>query len=143
VHYELRDITPQDRDFLWELHRTTMKGYVEGLWGWDEAQQKRLFDDWFKSTKGQIITVDGESVGRLEITIRDADVLLDTIEIAPKMQRSGLGSEIIRQTLAKARAMRLPLILSVLRSNPAKVLYERLGFVVTSADGERYWFKAS
>ena len=50
------------------------------------------------------------------------------IEILPEFQGKGLGSQIIRDILAEGRKAGLPVTLTVLSLNPARRLYERLGF---------------
>jgi hypothetical protein len=45
--------------------------------------------------------------------------------------RRGVGSAIVRDVLARGRAARMPVRLRVLRTNPARRVYERLGFAVT------------
>lgn len=47
----------------------------------------------------------------------------------PDHQGRGLGTELLRRVLARADARRLPVRLQVLKGNPARRLYRRLGFV--------------
>jgi RimJ/RimL family protein N-acetyltransferase len=35
----LRQATRQDRDFLYDLLKATMREYVAQIWGWDEGRQ--------------------------------------------------------------------------------------------------------
>jgi hypothetical protein len=37
--YTLRPASHSDLELVIELHRTTLKEYVEVIWGWDEAVQ--------------------------------------------------------------------------------------------------------
>ncbi len=50
--------------------------------------------------------------------------------ITPEMQKQGLGTEIVRKLQAESERSGKPLKLSVLKVNPAKELYARLGFQI-------------
>ena len=52
------------------------------------------------------------------------------MELLPSFQHRGIGTSIIHDVIARARAAHLPVTLTVLKENPAKTLYERLGFSV-------------
>jgi ribosomal protein S18 acetylase RimI-like enzyme len=54
-----------------------------------------------------------------------------------------MGSKLIRSVLAEARAIDLPLSLSVLKANPARRLYERLGFVVVAEGANVFHMRAT
>ncbi len=40
---KLREATPQDFEFLYRLHRETLKATIDQTWGWDEAWQQAHF----------------------------------------------------------------------------------------------------
>ena len=63
--------------------------------------------------------------------------------MAGPSKRQGSGTELVSGLIAGARAERKPLRLRVLRANPAKALYERLGFVTTETTKERYFMEYS
>jgi len=54
------------------------------------------------------------------------------IQIAPDFQRQGLGEQALQTILDAADTQGLPVSLAVLKANPAKRLYDRLGFAVVS-----------
>jgi ribosomal protein S18 acetylase RimI-like enzyme len=62
---------------------------------------------------------------------------LDVIALSPEAQRRGIGSQLIRELMEDARARGVPMRLSVLLNNPARGLYERLGFRVTRVEHPR------
>lgn len=125
----LRAAIESDRSFCWELHVATLRDYVQATWGrWDEAEQRKRFGAWFAPAMLRIIQADGERVGFVKIDEDDGHVRLLSIAIAPARQRAGLGSAVIMQVIDVATPR--PVWLQVLKVNPAKALYERLGFVV-------------
>jgi ribosomal protein S18 acetylase RimI-like enzyme len=70
------------------------------------------------------------AVGFIMAPIKDGARWIHTICIVPEHQRNGIGTEIIRRAVAQAREQKISLYLSVLKVNPARRLYERLGFRV-------------
>jgi ribosomal protein S18 acetylase RimI-like enzyme len=129
MRYSLRPVTDNDYGFLFELHVATMKPYVEQIWGWDDAPQAAMFRNSFVPSKRQVIVIDGQDVGVLHADRRPDEVFLANIEIAPAFQGRGLGGRIITDILVDAHANGLPVSLRLLHVNPARHLYERLGFI--------------
>lgn len=139
--YSLRPATPADLEFIKALHNANFKDQVMAIWGWDETTQSRLVEERFDSTKLRIIQSNGKDIGALQTEARPVEVILENIQLLPDYQRRGLGSKIIRDILAEADAAQLPVALTVLRTNPARSLYERLGFFVTHQDEARYYMR--
>jgi ribosomal protein S18 acetylase RimI-like enzyme len=129
MRWTLRPTTADDRDFLFALHRAAMRPYVDATWGWDDDEQARMFDQNFDPAGQQIVQLDGVDAGMLAVEETDDEICLDVIEIHPRFQRRGLGTEVIRSVLARGAATGKPVTLRVLHTNPrARSLYERLGF---------------
>ena len=127
--WNLRPARPDDRDFLFELNRATMKPYVERVWGWDEERQITFFDSRFEPSRWQIIQAAGEDVGVLIVEENDDEIYLAEIQLLPSAQSGGIGSSVIRSLILRATAAKKPLTLRVLHVNPrARALYERFGF---------------
>ena len=127
----LRPATEKDYDFLWWLHGATMRDYVEAIWGWDEAVQRQFFQVRFNPARMQIVECAGEAVGYISVERREASIFLVAIEIAPGYQGQGIGTGLIRDLQDEAERQGVPLKLQVLQGNPARRLYEQLGFVPT------------
>ena len=136
---ETRTATETDFDFLVDVHRQTFRGYVEQHWGWDEARQKEGLREDFQAFPYKIICDHGEAIGAIAIIDQGEALFLHYIAILPTHQRRGLGSQLIRRVIDKAFEKGIPVKLNVLKSNPAKALYERLGFQVTGDDEYRYF----
>ncbi|HEU5149657.1 MAG TPA: GNAT family N-acetyltransferase [Iamia sp.] len=81
-----------------------------------------------------IVTLDGIAVGQLDLHRTDA---LEVLEIAlvPGLQGHGLGTALLTHLLAAADAEGRPVRLHVEAGNPARRLYERLGFVAVGTQG--------
>jgi GNAT superfamily N-acetyltransferase len=78
----------------------------------------------------QVILLANQPVGLLKVS-RDAnDWDLIQIQLAPSLQGQGFGAQIIESVISEARHAGACLKLDVLKANPARRLYERLGFTV-------------
>ncbi len=128
--YSLRNAAASEREFLWNLHESAMRDYVEGIYGWDDADQRRRFDDNFRLEAIQIIEVDGKPVGMWEVLKGNDSWFLARVALLTPYQNAGIGSALIGALLADANESRRVVFLQVLKTNPAKALYERLGFAV-------------
>ncbi|HET7856977.1 MAG TPA: GNAT family N-acetyltransferase [Gaiellaceae bacterium] len=140
--WHLRPASAADREFLLALHRAAMREYVDAVWGWDDAEQERRFDDRFDELC-QIIQVDDVDVGQLVVDERPDELLLANIELLPEWQGHGIGTAIVRDLRARAAAARKPLTLRVLRVNArAAQLYEREGLRVVREEPEHLYMSS-
>jgi ribosomal protein S18 acetylase RimI-like enzyme len=121
-------VTTNDREFLWEVHRTALRPAVEATWGWDEAFQIRYFAEHFATSDRFIVCVDGVDAGVLHFTVKEDHLFLVTIALLPSHQGRGLGSTLVNMVLEEGGRRNLPVRLQVLKANRARKLYERLGF---------------
>jgi ribosomal protein S18 acetylase RimI-like enzyme len=137
--YSLRQATNNDFDFLYQLHVAAMREYVEATWGWQEEWQQEYFARKFDPHNRQIIRIDGQDAGVIVIEPRIEELYIALIEILPAFQRRGIGTAIVRQLINTADSDGLPVSLHVLKTNnPARQLYERLGFISVQDEGIRY-----
>ena len=123
-----------DEPFLMRLRRLTMDEHIErvGKVADDAAHRARVLVN-FEAAK--IVCLDGEPIGLLKDYRAENEWMLVQIQLLPEHQGKGFGEQLIRTVLAQAEAAGLPVALSVLRGNPARRLYERLGFREAEADG--------
>ncbi|HEX8288775.1 MAG TPA: GNAT family N-acetyltransferase [Pyrinomonadaceae bacterium] len=122
-----RAIVKEDYDFLWQLHNAALREYVEKTWGWNEDWQKQNFAANFNPGDGVIIVYENEDVGFLWKIEKGNEILLASIRILPEYQNKGIGTKIIKDLLASSNKN---VRLQVLKVNPARNLYARLGFVI-------------
>lgn len=136
--YTLRPATFDDYEFLFALHRSAMREYIEAIWGWHEGWQAEYFQKKFDPTTRQIIVINGVDAGVLVVEERPDEVYIGLIELLPAYQGRGTGTAIISQLAADAHRRGLPLSLHVLTTNePAYRLYKHLGFVVAGEEEYR------
>ncbi len=126
--YTLRPRTPEDGEFLRRAHHEGLRPWVEATWGWDEVTQAGFIKTWLEVGTPAIVLVGGEPAGYLETSTHETAVELTNVVLLPAFQGRGIGTRIVQDVIEQATAQRLPVRLQVLRANPARALYERLGF---------------
>jgi len=140
---DFRHATDGDADFLYALYVETMKEYVDRTWGWDDTFQVSVFRKNYVPDNIQIITFSGEDIGMISLEERTDDVFLRAIEIRPTLQHQGIGAKIVQQVINDAALKLKPVHLQVLKVNPAKSLYGRLGFSVIEETNTHFIMKTS
>jgi ribosomal protein S18 acetylase RimI-like enzyme len=121
---------PKEAEHLYAIHVAAVRDYVEQTWGWDDAQQYAFWrEHWFPEREA--IDMDGELAGFLDLEERDDHLWIGNLELHPRFQGQGMGTAILRDILRDAASRGLDVRLQVLKVNPARRLYERLGFEVT------------
>lgn len=139
----LRAATADDYDFCYRVQKATMQEYVEQTWGWDEAFQQAYFRQRFDPARNQVIVLGGADIGVFAVERRERDIFLAKIYILPEYQRRGIGTGLIKSVLQEAFKEGLPVTLRVLKVNPARRLYERLGFAVIEENDEFFIMRAT
>ena len=133
-----RPALPSDQAWLFALKIATMRDYVAAVYGWDEEVQRRMFAEKFDPARLRIIQVDGRDAGLLEVEEKEDHLFLARIEVLPALQNQGIGSSVIRSLLAEGGRKKKAVLLQVLRPNPARRLYDRLGFAVSTETTTHY-----
>lgn len=125
----LRPAIEADSEFCYQLHRAAARGYVQAIWGWDEATQRTFHHRSFRPVRTRIIAVDGRDIGSISIEHTSTETYLGRIEIHPDYQGQGTGTQLIRRLLDEATDHARLVELDVLVVNHrAHALYRRLGF---------------
>jgi ribosomal protein S18 acetylase RimI-like enzyme len=78
----------------------------------------------------KIILIDGERAGLVKVIKDGNEWELSQIQITRKYQGKGIGNIIVSEIITEANQSGSRVVLTVLKTNPAKKLYERLGFIV-------------
>jgi ribosomal protein S18 acetylase RimI-like enzyme len=141
--YRLRAATDRDAAFIYRLRVAGLREYVAQVWGWDEPFQAARFREHFDPAHYQVVVVDGLDVGAVAVEWRAGEVFLADIEIQPQLRGRGLGTAIVGAVLAEAGRRELPAALQVLKVNPARRLYERLGFRVVGETPTHYLMRTA
>jgi ribosomal protein S18 acetylase RimI-like enzyme len=139
-----RAVTALDDAFLRTLYASTRddldvlgwtdeqrSGFCAGQW----AAQRAAYRSAHPLARDEIVEVDGVAVGRLLVDATGGDVTVVDVALVPDARGHGVGSRLLGGVLEAARAQERRVTLYVLGSNPALLLYLRLGFVVVGEQG--------
>ena len=138
----LRAATQADVPFLLRLRLDTMTPHQlgSGLIVSEREQADRLrhrFDC------AQVVEIEGRPAGILKVTRDGLDWQVVQIQLVPELQSRGIGTRLLEGLILEARAAGAGLSLHVLRANPARRLYERLGFRVIAEGAHEYTMRLS
>ena len=111
---------------------------MAAIWGWEEEKQRELFAAYWEKAAPRlfILLLDGVPVGFLDGEVRGERYELGNLCLLPKHRGKGLGTRALEGVLD--RAPRGGVGLQVFKNNPARRLYERLGFRVTGETDHHY-----
>ena len=140
----LRASTADDLDLTYEITEDAMRSYVERTWGlWDPEDQRRKHADAFTPATHRIVLVGDEAAGLVALEDLPDHLWLVKLYLRAPYRRRGIGSQLLRDVLAAARAQGKPVRLRVLRVNTgARRLYERHGFRVIDESAERFFMQS-
>ena len=135
-----RNVADGDEEFLFRLYAGTREEEV-AQWGWPPAQQETFLRMQFKAkehhyhsaypgAERKLILADGQAVGHTVIAREPASISLVDIGVLPAYRNQGIGTRAIRGILDEAAATGAAVKLHVAPGNPARKLYERLGFAI-------------
>lgn len=137
--YTLRKANEGDVDFLLNLRRMTMDSYLSSI-GLGISDEEHLFRIKYNFQDAQIIQINNASAGLFKASYlhERSQWYLFQLQILPSYQGLGIGRELINGLCEKASEDNLSVGLSVLKSNPAKNLYDSLGFKVIDSNSAEY-----
>ncbi|MCC4834866.1 histone acetyltransferase [Shewanella sp. 10N.286.51.B7] len=139
MDYTLRKAKDSDLDYLLQLRRLTMDDYLSQD-GVDISDEEHVFRIKFNFADAKIILVNGVEAGlfKASYTASNSQWYIYQVQIHPSYQGFGIGRKLIFNLCQQALRDNLSVGLSVLKSNPAKSLYERLGFTVTDSNNSEF-----
>jgi GNAT superfamily N-acetyltransferase len=135
----LRRVEPEDREFLIALYASTRREELQ-LAGWDAETEDHFVRQQFTAQDSHyrehypgasldLVLLDGQPVGRLYVHRRANDIRLMDIALLPEVRGRGIGSRLLADLMAEATRSQTSLSIHVEIFNPARRLYDRLGFV--------------
>ena len=120
---QLRPATEDDYEYCYRITKQNMFDLFCRHWGgWVDAE----FQKGFILKNIQIILVDGKRSGYLNYIVETDGVYIDNIQIDSALHGKGIGTNILGSFISSHKESKI--LLTVFDDNPAKKLYERLGF---------------
>ncbi len=135
--FELRASKASDLAFCWPIYRDAMQPLAQGLVAWNEAAQRRLIEQVIGHAGTSILQAEKVDSGWLQVEESQHVVQLKHLYLLPQMRNRGLGTAFLIWMKERADRKFKDLTLEVMTNNPARQLYERLGFkALTTADNK-------
>ena len=136
--FNMRGSDTSDFAFCKGLYVDSMKPLLCALDAWDEKKANAAFKSYFKTDEIRIILVLGQMAGWMQVSETANAICLDQIHLLEEYRTCGIGSQLINETKSVATAKKKPILLSIIRGNPAIRLYKRLGFLPESEDDTKF-----
>jgi len=139
VEYSLRQAVDSDVDFLLNLRDITMGKYLKDC-GMPRTKDAYLSRILYEFEHAKIIEVEDSSAGLFKAKFNEGsnEWYLVQIQIHPNYQNKKIASSLISMLIDKANLTGSTVGLSVLKTNPAKHLYSKLGFVTVGENELEY-----
>jgi ribosomal protein S18 acetylase RimI-like enzyme len=135
----LRPATDDDREFLCAVYGSTRATELARVPWPDEAKQAFVeqqftaqdtyYREHYPTAVFQVILDEDVPVGRLYVDRWEREIRIMDIALLPQARDRGLGTELLRELIAESERAGKALSIHVEAENPARSLYERLGFV--------------
>ncbi len=136
--YTLSPVQPDDAPFLQAVYASTRADEL-ALVDWTAGQKQAFIDMQYEAqarhyalhypdAQYSIIQQGGARIGRLIVERGQKTMLLMDIALLPEYRNQGTGTAILRDLMNEARQTHRTVVLHVENFNPARRLYERLGF---------------
>jgi ribosomal protein S18 acetylase RimI-like enzyme len=134
----LRPVGAGDRAFLVDLYAAVRAPELAHV-PWDDATKRAFVVQQFTAQDTHyrrhypgaaldVIEVDGVPAGRLYVHRGPRDIRIMDIALTPAFRGRGIGTRLLRALIAEAAETARTLSIHVEMNNPARRLYERLGF---------------
>jgi GNAT superfamily N-acetyltransferase len=137
---ELRPAIDHDFEYCRRLYFVEMRWIIEEL-NLDRTTQETSFRQQWNPAQVRMIVFDGTDVGWLQAMRQNDEFFVAQMFVDGPFQRRGIGTEVVKRLISEANELNLAMRLNVVRINPARRLYERLGFRVVSEDDRKFYMK--
>ena len=133
----LRPVSSSDRDLLLQVYASTREEELAVV-EWEPAAKDAFLQQQFDAQDAHyrtypdasldVIEVGGKPAGRLYVARWADEIRIMDIALLPEYRNRGIGTELLNELLEEAAGAGKRLTIHVEKFNPARRLYERLGF---------------
>lgn len=136
MNIEFRDCKYTDVDFIVHLKELCFKWYVEIIYGWDiNIQKEKTIHELDRHINDmRIIRLDNKDIGITTFYEEDNTYIVGLIIIHPNYHNKGIATNIINDYIERAKYENKRIVVKTYKENPARKLYERLGFELYKED---------
>jgi ribosomal protein S18 acetylase RimI-like enzyme len=141
----LRRAQPEDAGFLYRVYANTRYDELAIVgWNADEVEaflrmqflaQDKYYRETFPASTFDVVQAGEIPIGRLYVDRQPGRLLILDIALLPEHRGRVIGTQLLTELQAKARATNQKIHIHVETYNPAQHLYHRLGFVTIGETG--------
>jgi GNAT superfamily N-acetyltransferase len=95
---------------------------------WQFAAQTKHYFDAYDDAGFVVVELDGLPIGRLYVYRSEKDIEVVDISLVPELRGKGLGRQLLQELIDEAVQSGRRVVIYVEQFNPARHLYDRLGF---------------
>lgn len=140
MNLAFRPAVPEDFGYCFRLYFAEME-YVNRELKLDPDVQAESFRHRWDVAQVRIITLDGADVGWLQTMTHEGAYFLGQLFVETSRQRHGIGTDVVHRLIGEASRAGQAMTLGVVKINPAKQLYDRLGFRVVYEDERKFYMR--
>lgn len=142
---DLRPVAAEDRGFLAAVYAGTRAAELAAT-DWSDAQKAEFcrmqfeaqdahYQNHYPTAEYAVVLAAGRAAGRLYVDRWAEEIRIMDIALLPEFRGQGIGTAILTNLQSEASASGKILSIHVERFNPARTLYDRLGFVEAGETG--------
>ena len=140
--YKFKEYRDEYFDYLYQTKKECFKWYVEKIYGpWEDEFQVEFFKNFIREKRNyiKVIIYNDRPIGIFTNYINeDGDDFIGLFYIDKVYQGSGIGTQILKEQLLADKKSNIDTVLQVFKENPAKKLYEKVGFEVYDETDNHY-----
>jgi ribosomal protein S18 acetylase RimI-like enzyme len=131
----------EDVGYLMDLRKATMAVHFDNS---DDHQTEEMLLErvLYRLDCAKLIIINGRRAGLLKAIKEGPEWELCQIQLEKEFQGQGIGGDIIKELLREAQDQGAGVVLHVLKANPARRLYEKLGFVTIREQNHGYLMRS-
>lgn len=137
---DLRPATASDYDYCESLYLAQSKKVVPPDILDLDAISVSLRQRWIRE-QVRIVVENGIDVGWVQTSLVDGALFVHQLFVEEGFRGRGIGTEVMKELIEEAANSGLAMTLGVVKTNPARRLYERLGFRTTHEDDRKFYMR--
>ena len=143
MKFEFRNCEDRDCEFILYLKELGMKWYIEKIYGWDIDIQREKTKHEIEKHKSdmRIIRADNNDIGVTTFYKENNEYVVGLIIIHPDYRGKGIATNIIMDYINIAKKDNKNINIKTCKYNPARQLYEKLGFKQYNEDDTHVYLK--
>ena len=140
MQIDFRPAMPADFDYCATLYFAAREPTIRAL-ALNIARHTADFRDRWSAAESRVITRERADIGWLQAAVDGDALFLKQLFVAAALQGRGIGTQVMLRLIDEAAREGRAVRLGVVKTNPARRLYQRLGFAITHEDERKLYMR--